>query len=77
MPGSYKVGGFRSKYEIKKANGLPIAPEAQYFVLRVDTDPNARVALKAYADAVRAVNQKFAEDLDQWLVTLAKLPIPE
>ncbi|KKL93314.1 hypothetical protein LCGC14_1875890, partial [marine sediment metagenome] len=34
-----------SKYKIQKMNGKPIDPNAQYFVLRLDTDPAARAAM--------------------------------
>ena len=41
----------------------PCDPNAMYFVLRLDEDPNARVAALAYADNVEAVNPKFAADI--------------
>ena len=51
-----------------------IAPEAVYFVLRLDCgpdgtphDPNARLAMRLYADAVRAENPRFADDIIQKL----------
>ena len=40
-----------------------IKPRAEYFVLRFDKDPHARVAMAAYADSVESVNPKFAEDI--------------
>ena len=55
------------------------SPEALYFVLRLDCgpdgphDPNARIAMKAYADAVRTENPKFADDIMQKLAETAPL----
>jgi len=48
-----------------------IAPDRQacYFVLRIDKDPNARLALRAYAKAVRPRNPQLADDLLKWLET--------
>ena len=40
--------GLFRKYIIRKANGKPIDPQAMYFVLRIDTDPVARKALRTY-----------------------------
>ncbi|MCK5606510.1 hypothetical protein KAR91_31700 [Candidatus Pacearchaeota archaeon] len=60
---SYKKGGWEEKYIIQKANGKPTDEEAQYFVLRFDVDPHARIALKAYADSVLNDNPKFAMDI--------------
>jgi len=36
--------------KLKKADGSPVDPNAMYFVLRIDTDPHARIALRAYAE---------------------------
>jgi len=65
--GNYKKGGYEKKYIISKSNGNPTDPKADYFVLRLDTDPNARIALVAYANAVRNYNKPFADDLDKKL----------
>lgn len=59
----YRDGGLRRKYKIEKASGEPVDPEAVYFVLRVDEDPHARAALRAYADSVEQENATFAEEL--------------
>jgi hypothetical protein len=59
MPGLY------GKYIIKKADGTPIDPEADYFVLRLDTDPHARVAALAYADSIEPGNPRLAFELRQ------------
>jgi len=39
-----------NKYRIVKTDNTPTDPDAVYFVLRIDTDPAARVALLVYAD---------------------------
>jgi hypothetical protein len=52
------------KYNVTKANGEPTDPEAQYFVLRIDTDPAALVALIQYAYAQDDLI--FREQLLQW-----------
>ena len=55
------------KYIITKANGEPTDTNAQYFVLRLDTDEHARVAMKAYADSVKNENPKLAIGIVRWL----------
>lgn len=37
------------KYLVTKADGSPVDPKADYFVLRLDTDPAARLAAYCYA----------------------------
>ena len=60
----YLVGGWKEKYQIKKVDGSPVDPEAMYFVLRLDKDPCARIAMAAYAEAVGNVgNREFANDI--------------
>ena len=54
------------KYEIKKVDGSPTDPKAQYFVLRIDTDPAARAALLVYADQVKDSDPEFAKELQAW-----------
>ena len=51
------------KYDIKKANGQPTDPKAEYFVLRLDTDPAARAAMLTYANEVETVEPEFAADI--------------
>jgi len=51
------------KYLIDKADGTPTDPHAAYFVLRLDTDPAARAAALAYADACEATAPELAADL--------------
>jgi len=38
-----------NKYVVTKADGSPTNPRADYFVLRLDTDPLARRAARQYA----------------------------
>lgn len=59
----YKNGGLRQKYNITKTSGEPIDDGAVYFVLRVDEDPHARAALRAYAGSVADENDVLASDL--------------
>lgn len=54
------------KFEIAKTNGNPVDPLAQYFVLRIDTDHAARVALLAYADVIERGEPEFASQLRLW-----------
>ena len=56
--------GLYNKYTITKTDGTPVDPNAQYFVLRIDTDPAARVALIHYAYAQEDL--VFREQLLQW-----------
>ena len=60
----YLDGGWKEKYVIAKADGSRIDPKAVYFVLRLDKDPNARVAAAAYAASVEeAGNGELARDI--------------
>lgn len=54
-----------NKYKIEKTSGEPVDPEAVYFVLRIDTDKAARLALMFYADVMHYENgeELFAEQL--------------
>lgn len=54
------------KYEIKKVDG-ETNPNAQYFVLRIDTDRHARVALAAYAESIKGEDPEFSAELAHWL----------
>jgi hypothetical protein len=60
---SYKEGGWKLKYIIEKVDGSPVDSEAEYFVLRLDKDPHARVAALSYADSVEGDNPVFAADI--------------
>src|SRR5690348_9196455 len=55
------------KYIVQKADGSPVDLDAQYFVLRVDTDPAAQQAVLAYADAIRQAMPTFASQLRKWV----------
>lgn len=64
MTNGYEQGGLLAhKYTISKSSGEPLDPEARCFVLRVDKDPHALVALAAYAESVHADNPQLARDL--------------
>lgn len=69
--GSGKFSESDQKYIISKRSGDPVDPEAQYFVLRVDRDPHAFVALQAYAGSVRSDNEELANDIMEWSKELA------
>lgn len=58
--------GLHPKYKVTKRDG-PTDPDAEYFVLRVDTDPHARAALRKYADSIYLENHTLACDLYDWL----------
>ena len=64
--------GLYSKYIITKANGEPTDPNAQYFVLRTDTDIHARVALRAYAKSIFSENPELARGLRGLLMDTLK-----
>lgn len=59
--------GLYGKYIVTKTSGEPIEPQAQYFVLRIDTDIHARKALVAYARSIREENEPFTRALIEWL----------
>lgn len=63
--------GLYGKYIITKTSGEPVEPQAQYFVLRIDTDQHARKALIAYARSVGMENPLLAGDLIKWLDNVA------
>ena len=53
--------GFYRKYNITKVDGSPVDPDAQYLVLRLDTDRAACLAALTYADETD--NPVLAQDL--------------
>jgi len=55
--------GLYGKYRISKADGSPVDPEADYFVLRLDTDPVARRAAREYS--YMTVDRKLALELQE------------
>jgi len=59
--------GLYGKYKIEKTDGTPIDPKAQYFVLRLDTDPYARRAIRKYAVYMDEVNPQLGRELKRWL----------
>lgn len=64
--------GVYGKYHITKADGTPVDPDAQYFVLRLDTDIHARRAIMAYAESVEMENGELSSELRTWAVELEK-----
>lgn len=57
--------GLFGKYIVTKADGSAIDPSADYFVLRLDSDPIARHAARVYARNVTAANPALAKDLQE------------
>ena len=56
------------KYLIMNADGSETPEGAEYFVLRIDTDKAARLALGIYAEEQWRLGEKtFAEALWQWV----------
>ena len=64
--------GLYQKYEIKKTDGSPVDPKAEYFVLRLDTDKHAISAVAAYARSVHEDNPQFADELIAWVLDVVK-----
>lgn len=60
--------GLYGKYKIEKADGTPTDPNAQYFVLRADTDVHARLALRTYARSIQGRNPELARGIRQMLM---------
>jgi len=69
-----KIEGLYNKYIITKADGTPVDPNADYFVLRLDTDSNARGALRNYANRIQGKNPLLSQELrdrcDKYLIEL-------
>lgn len=61
-----------SKYHITKNDGSPVDPNAQYFVLRIDTDVHAQIAVMAYAQSIEKTDWDFAEELRDWVIATRK-----
>ena len=57
-----------NKYVVTKSDGSPVDPEAQYFVLRIDTDVAARHAVLQYASYIGASDPEFANQLRNWVM---------
>ncbi len=62
-----------NKYEVKKRDGTPVDPEAVYFVLRLDTDPFARLAAWTYVGGCENTYPELARDLRDKLLKLKRL----
>ena len=68
---SQNPNGVHHRYNIEKADGTPVDPEAEYFVLRLDkkADPAHRRAclraLAVYAAAIEETLPQLAEELRQ------------
>jgi len=60
--------GLYGKYRIEKADGSPVDPRAMYFTIRLDTDPFARAATRAYIEACREQEPDLARDLERLLM---------
>lgn len=58
--------GLERRYQVRLADGSEIPDESTVFVLRIDTDPTARLALAEYAR--RTPHQKLAADLRDLLL---------
>jgi hypothetical protein len=56
------------KYNVTKNDGSPVDQNAQYFVLRVDTDAVARKAVLHYSSCISRTDPEFAEELYQWVM---------
>jgi len=66
--------GLYNKYHLTKSDGTPVDPTGDYFILRLDTDPRARVAVELYAKLMlyeitdgqketNHCNRQFAQDI--------------
>jgi hypothetical protein len=64
--------GLYHKYIILRADGEPVDPPANYFVLRLDTDWAARQAMLTYAAAVAAENPILSAEILAWVASLAE-----
>lgn len=62
--------GLYNKYNVSKADGSPVDPEAIYIVLRVDKGEYVhacRAGVMAFARAVRPINPQLHDDLVELL----------
>ena len=51
------------KYLIFKSDGSLVDPEAEYIVLRIDTDQYARMAARYYANRLLQDNPQLSDDI--------------
>ena len=73
-----QLGLEKNRYTVTKTEG-ETDPEAQYFILRIDKDPVARLALRRYADLAISgkfpqVDARLGHDIHQWLVSTLETP---
>ena len=59
--------GFYNKYKVTKTDG-DTDSDADFFVLRLDTDPHARVAAYHYALSIKEENPNLAFDLQRKII---------
>lgn len=59
--------GLYNKYKVEKTDGSPVSPDAQYLVLRLDTDMAAREAALCYASAIAVTMPQLAVDIFAWV----------
>lgn len=62
--------GFFSKYIVSKTDGTPVDPMACYFVLRLDTDRNARQAAMLYGELSGdpELQEQLADVIAKWMM---------
>lgn len=58
-----KDGPIYRRYEVVSKDGLPIDIDTPLFVLNLDTDPYAQVALQAYRAACYATHPELSMDI--------------
>lgn len=70
------TGGLETRFVIERADGKPIDPWRRYSLVLdfSGADPHAVVAARAYANSIRSVNQKLAEDIELALANPAAAP---
>lgn len=71
--------GFNRRYCVTKADGSPVDPDAQYFVLRLDSGCKdadhlkaCRLALAVYAANIKGTAPQLASELRAGLLSLWK-----
>lgn len=62
-----KDPGLQQRYEIRKANGEKVHPEAKYFVLRYDGFGD-----HCHVEASRKALKKYAREIEPYLPQLAE-----
>ena len=63
LDGGLDLGRFRIEKRLEDGSYGPVDLGASYWVLRIDADPHARVALAAYAQSLSTENPGLARDL--------------